>query len=327
MDSTGKELKEVAAEVVPFIRVFKDGSVERLTVSSIVPPFQDLETGVLSKDIIISKDPPISARLYLPNLTEPNQKQKLPILVYFHGGGFCIDSAFSLNETKYMNSLVSQAKVVAISVEYRLAPEHPLPVAYHDCWAALRWVASHSAEENTEPWISNHGDFSRLFVGGDSAGANIAHNIAMRASNEALPGNVKILGSYFTHPYFWGSKPIGSEYTEEREKRPAYMIWNIVYPSAPGGIDNPMMNPIGPDAPSLAGLGCSRLFISVAENDTLRDRGFLYYNAVKKSGWGGEIEIHEVEGEVHAFHIRNCDTENAKNLIKHLASFLSKRVL
>ncbi|KDP22658.1 hypothetical protein JCGZ_02500 [Jatropha curcas] len=101
MDSTGKELKEVAAEVVRFIRVFKDKSMELL----IVPPFQDRETGASSKDIIISKDPPISARLYLPNLTEPNQKHQLPILVNFHGGGFCIDSASSLNETKYMNIL------------------------------------------------------------------------------------------------------------------------------------------------------------------------------------------------------------------------------
>lgn len=119
--------KEVEVEIAPFVRVYKDGSVERLMGAPIVPPSsQDPETGVSSKDVTISQNPPISARLYLPKLIEPTQ-QKLPILVYFHGGGFCIDSAFSVNETKYMSRLVSQAEVVAISVEYRLAPRTSSP--------------------------------------------------------------------------------------------------------------------------------------------------------------------------------------------------------
>lgn len=319
--------KEVEVEIAPFVRVYKDGSVERLMGAPIVPPSsQDPETGVSSKDVTISQNAPISARLYLPKLIEPTQ-QKLPILVYFHGGGFCIDSAFSVNETKYMSRLVSQAEVVAISVEYRLAPEHLLPTAYEDCWAALQWVASHFADKgiNTkDPWISNYGDFGRLYIGGDSAGANIAHNLIMRASNEALPGDVKILGAYLTHPYFWGAEPVGSECREEREKLVTNLLWALVYPSAPGGIDNPMMNPVALGAPNLAGLGCSRLLISVAEKDLLRDRGILYYEAVKESGWKGEVEFNEAEGEGHAFHILNCETESAKNLIKRLASFLLK---
>ncbi|KAJ9154338.1 hypothetical protein P3X46_027687 [Hevea brasiliensis] len=319
--------KEVEVEIAPFVRIYKDGSVERLMGAPIVPPSsQDPETGVSSKDITISQNPPISARLYLPKLTEPTQ-QVLPILVYFHGGGFCIDSAFSLNETKYMNSLISQAKVVAISVEYRLAPEHLLPIAYEDCWAALQWVASHSIEKginNKDPWISNYGDLGRLYIGGDSAGANIAHNILMRASTEALPGDVKIFGAYLTHPFFWGAEPVGSEYRVEREKQITYTLWAMVYPSAPGGIDNPMMNPVASGAPNLGGLGCSQLLVSVAEKDLLRDRGILYHKAVKESGWKGEVELIDVEGEGHAFHILNCETESAKNLIKRLASFLLK---
>ncbi|KAF5452486.1 hypothetical protein F2P56_027480 [Juglans regia] len=316
--------KEVDKEFLPFVRIYKDGSVERLLGSSYVPPSpQDPETGVSSKDVDISQDPPISARLYLPSLDQTDH-QKLPILVYFHGGGFCIESAFASDHQQYLNSLVAQARVVAVSVEYRLAPEHLLPIAYEDNWAALQWVASNSLDNGAdkEPWLMNHGDFKRVFIGGDSAGANIAHNIAMKAGVESLPGDVKILGAFLTHPYFWGSNPIGSEPSEGHDKAFPHLVWNFIYPAAPEGIDNPMINPIAPGAPSLAGLGCSRLLVTVAEKDELRDRGVAYCDKIRKSNWEGEAELVQVDGEDHAFQILHFETENAKNFIKRLASFL-----
>ena len=154
--------EEVEKEFLPFNRMYEDGSVERLVGSHYVPPLpNDPETGVTSKDITISQDPSISARLNLPSLNQTHLP-KLPILVYFHGGGLCLESAFSFNHQRYLNSLVAQAQVVAVSVEYRLAPEHLLPIAYEDCWAALQWVALHSLNNglNKEPWLMNHGDFN-----------------------------------------------------------------------------------------------------------------------------------------------------------------------
>ncbi|XP_006419879.2 2-hydroxyisoflavanone dehydratase [Citrus clementina] len=261
-------MAEVASELLPLLRVYKDGSVERLSGSPMVPPSpdEDPETGVSSKDITISENPKISARVYLPKLAQPISTQKLPILFYTHGGGFCFESAFSLVETKLMNALVSEAKVVGISIEYRLAPEHPLPIAYEDSWSALQWVASHSVNnggfDNKEPWLARFGDFDRVFVAGDSAGANIAHHVVMRAGREKLAGALALLQT----------KPI-----------------------------------------------------NVAELDVLRDRGILYYNAVKESGWEGEVELVQVEGEDHAFHILKYETENARKMIKRLASFVLKQ--
>ncbi|WCJ23716.1 alpha/beta-Hydrolases superfamily protein [Euphorbia peplus] len=324
--------KEVSGELLPFLRVFKDGSVERFMNVPIVPPTpEDPETGVSSKDITISKQPPVSARLYLPKLTDSDQK-KLPILVYFHGGGFCIDSAFNATEFKHMNALVSQAKVIAIAIEYGLAPESPLPAAYEDCWTGIQFVASHSQcdhqstsiDEEKDEWIINHGDFNRFFIGGDSAGANITHNIAMRIASEGLKNNVKLLGTYLTHPYFWGSEAIGSELKVGREEVIPYRVWSFLNPNVEGGIDSPMLNPVADGAPSLAGLPGKRLLISVAEKDELRDRGVLYYESVKKSGWKGEVEIVDVEGVDHAFHIVKFGSEKAYDLIRRLASFLTK---
>ncbi|KAA8548610.1 hypothetical protein F0562_000294 [Nyssa sinensis] len=315
--------KEVAAEFPPLLRVYTDGTVERLVGSPYVPPTtDDPATGVSSKDISISKD--VSARLYLPKLTD-SHLLKFPILVYFHGGGFCVESAFSFLHHRYINLLASEAKVLAVSVEYRLAPEHLLPTAYEDSWAALQWVSSLSVGDNInkEPWLINHGDFDRVFIGGDTAGANIAHNITMRAGIEHLPGKVKILGTYLSQPFFWGSKPIGSESSMGHQQNMINRVWMFVYPSAQGGIDNPMINPFAPGAPSLSGLGCSWLLVCVAEKDVAKDRGIHYCDAVRESGWEGEAELYEVEGGEHGFHICNPETEIAENMMKRLACFLS----
>nr|WRU92907.1 HID8 [Tabernanthe iboga] len=313
--------KEVSSELLPFLQVYKDGSVERFLDSPHVPPaVEDVATGVSSKDITISPD--VSARIYLPADKVPPANQRIPILVYFHGGGFCIESAFSSLSHRYINAVVSHAKVLVVSVEYRLAPEHPLPTAYEDSWAALQWIASQYVEK-TEPWFANFANFDRVFIGGDSAGANIAHNLAMRASHDGLNGGMKIYGVLLSQPYFLGSQPIGSEPSVDHDKGFLYQTWKFVYPNAPGGFDNPLINPFTNEAPCLSWLGCSRLLVCVAEKDELRERGVRYFDAVKKSGWRGKMELFEVEGEDHCFHIFNLESQNAKMLIKRLASFLT----
>ncbi|KAJ7954916.1 2-hydroxyisoflavanone dehydratase [Quillaja saponaria] len=263
--------KEIDTELLPYLRVYKDGTLERIVGSSIVPSSpEDPENGVSSKDITISDNPSISARLYLPKLNQSSnnqQNQKLPILIYFHGGGFFIESAFSFPCHRFLNLIVSQANVLAVSMEYRLAPEHPLPRAYEDCWTALQWVTSH----------------------------------AFRAGVESLFGGVNIVGAFLSYPYFCGSNLIGSESVAEYEQRIPNRVWNLVYPDALGGIDCTMINPPVPGAPCLAGLGCSKMLACVAGKDELRDGGVWYYEAIEKSEWEGEVELFEVEDEIIAF--------------------------
>ncbi|KAI3918037.1 hypothetical protein MKW92_053789 [Papaver armeniacum] len=109
--------QEIVSELLPFVQVYKNGRVERFLESERVPPsVQDPKTGVSSKDIKFSTNPDISARLYIPSKFI-NTTEKLPLLLFFHGGAFCIESAFSLYHQRYLNALVSQANVVAVSVE------------------------------------------------------------------------------------------------------------------------------------------------------------------------------------------------------------------
>lgn len=319
--------EEIVRQIPGFIRVYGDGTVERLLAFPFAPPSPDGDPqhNIRSKDVTISVNPKISARLFLPN-SNSDPDTRLPILVYFHGGAFCVESAFSSLVHPYINRLVAEAGVVGVSVEYRLAPEVPLPAVYDDCWAALQWVASHMLPHDIpggrDPWLAGREDFGRLYIGGDSSGANVAHNVAMRAGAEGLPCGARILGAFLSHPYFWGSEAIGRERMEGREEGFMAQVWKFVQPGAAVGADDPAINPGAPGAPSLAGLGCERVLVCVAERDELRERGVWYGELVRESGWRGELEVFESEGEEHSFHALRPETESAKKMMSRLASFL-----
>lgn len=310
---------EVVKDVYPFFRVHKNGRVERFyDVNTYVPPsHNDPNTGVSSKDITIS--PHVSARLYLPKDTAASQK--LPVLIYYHGGGLCLGSAYDSYYHPFLNILVSESNAIAVSVDYRLAPETDVPTLYEDCWTALQWVASHANNEysNGDPWITTHGDFSRVFLAGDSAGGNIVFNMTMRAGRESLIGNVKIFGSILSFPYFLTPS------VDNIEHNFSYKIWISISQPSERGINSPMINPLAEKAPSLKGLGCSKLFMCIGGKDDMipREIGLRFVQSVKKSGWKGELEFIELEGEGHCFHIVNLEAQKSKDLVKRFAAFIT----
>ncbi|KAK1325228.1 putative carboxylesterase 12 [Acorus calamus] len=117
--------KEVEFDLSPYFKIYKDGTIERLLFTDSVPPSFDDQTRVSSKDVIVSADTGVSARLYLPKLKKPDVK--LPLVVYFHGGGFCIASTAASIYHSYLNHLSAQAHVFIMSVDYRRPTGHPLP--------------------------------------------------------------------------------------------------------------------------------------------------------------------------------------------------------
>ncbi|KAK4477050.1 hypothetical protein RD792_016252 [Penstemon davidsonii] len=307
---------ELLHDFFPLIREYKDGRVERLAGNLFIPASTDPETGVQSKDIQIEPEINLSARLYLPE--KPDPTQKLPILVYFHGGGFVVESAFSPLYHKHLNLLVAEANVLVVSVNYRLAPEHPLPIAYEDSWLALKWV-----HQNKEEWIGKHADLDRVYLGGDSPGGNIAHNIAMRAGKEKLQG-IKLCGVVLNCPFFWGKDVIGNE-AKHAVFSKSYLdkLWLYACPGAVG-CDDPRINP-GMD-PDLSSIGCKRVLVYVAEKDVFRERGLYFEEALKKSGWGGEVEVVDVEGEDHIFSVFSPCGESGMAMLKKVADFLNWEV-
>ncbi|CAK7329836.1 unnamed protein product [Dovyalis caffra] len=187
----------------------------------------------------------------------------------------------------YLVSLAKKANVIVVAIQYRRAPEHPLPIAYDDSWAQIQWVVSHVKGDGPEPWLNEYANFERVHLIGSSAGANIAHNMAIRVGNDGLTGGVKIVGMGLMHPYFGNNEPS--------------KLMEFIFPSIEGRTD-PRINPVGAGV-DLASLGCTRLLICVASEDWLRDRGVAYHEALRKSGWpDGLVEIVETEGEGHVRH-------------------------
>lgn len=191
MDSTRES--DTVQEFLPLLRIHKDGNIERLVDTDFVPPSTaDPAAGVSSKDAIISTDPHVTARLFLPKLPAPDgHHRKLPLLVYFHGGGFCSSSPFSGRYHRYVQALVAEANVVAVSVDYKKAPKNPIPAAYVDSWAALHWAFSHSSGTGPEDWLNRYADFGRVFLVGEDSGGNIVHNLAMAAGNPEFGDSIR----------------------------------------------------------------------------------------------------------------------------------------
>lgn len=296
---------DIAHQFFPFFKVYTDGRVERFMSFEKHPPSDDPNTGVRSKDVVISSEPVVSARVFMPRIPNNNPEKKLPLLVYIHGGGFSIASAFHQGYHKYVSSLVAQANVIAVSVDYRLAPEHPIPACYDDSWAVLKWVASHANGDGPDPWLNNHADLGRVFLAGDSAGANISHNMVVRVGSYGLPG-VKLVGVALVHPYFGGT---------EDDK-----MWLYMCPEN-SGLDDPRLKPAVED---LGRLECERVLVIVAGKDHLRERGTRYVEALKGSGWKGTVEIVEHEEERHVFHLMKPESETAVDLMNRLVSFINQ---
>ncbi|KAL0438683.1 UNVERIFIED_CONTAM: putative carboxylesterase 5 [Sesamum latifolium] len=314
---------ELDYEFPTFFRAYKNGRVERLVGTESLPAGVDPQTGVTSKDVRdIVPGTEVYVRIYLPKLN--SDTQKLPLLIYIHGGAFCLFSPESALFHNYLNALVAEAQVVAVSVHYRRAPEHPLPAAYEDSWAAVQWVASHRSGDGPEALLNQHADFRRVFLAGDSAGGNIVHNLAMRAGNANAGLNLEILGIALKDPYFWGSDPVPSESQDPVMKAIGDQLWPLASPSSPD-YDDPKINPVAEGAPSLSGLGCRRVLVTVSGKDMLRDRGRLYFEGLSRSGWPGVAEIHETEGEPHCFHLHHdLNHEKAKERMRRLVDFFHR---
>ncbi|XP_006660692.1 tuliposide A-converting enzyme b1, amyloplastic-like [Oryza brachyantha] len=316
MDSSSSE---ILVDTGSF-RLYKDGRADRTDDMDTVPAGFDADTGVTSKDVVIDAATGVFVRLYLPHIqaAAADDGKKLPIVVFFHGGYFVVGSASCPKDNRYITDVVAGARVIAVSVNYRLAPEHLLPAAYDDSWAALNWAVS-----GADPWLSKHGDISRVFLVGGSAGGNIAHNMTMtigvRGLDAAVPARIE--GTLLLHPSFCGETGIAGEPEEFRDgvrKR-----WAVIFPDAKGGLDDPRMNPMAAGAPSLRTLSCERMLVCAAELDARRARERAYYDAVKSSGWGGEVDWFESEGEGHAFFVLKRGSSESVKAMDRVVAFLS----
>lgn len=157
-----------------------------------------------------------------------------------------------------------------------------------------------------------------MYLGGDSAGANIAHHMAIRVGSEN-PGGIRLSGLMLNCPFFSGKDPIESE-LDGLAKMRSDKLWGFACPGS-SGCDDPRIDP-GSD-PDVGKIGCKRVLVYVAEKDFLRERGWYYKEVLGKSGFDGEVEVVEVEGEGHVFSVVAPDGESGLAMLKKVAAFIN----
>ena len=225
----------------------------------------------------------IPVRIYRPDVDGP-----VPTVVFLHGGGFVIGDLDTHDDHARLISLLVEA--VVVSVDYRLAPEHPFPAGLEDCLAATRWAAASIGELG--------GDADRLALAGDSAGGNLSAAVALVAQEEGAP---RIAAQLLLYP--------GVDFREDDGLHPSRvengeglfltaddMRWfreQYLHDEAHAG--DPRASVLL--APDLTGLPPA--VIGTAEYDPLRDEGEAYAAALEAAGV--KVVLRRYDGLIHGF--------------------------
>lgn len=226
----------------------------------------------------------LSAYVIEPKQIEDTTKL-LPCLIFFHGGGFMLRA--SGGHYKLAKKYAYQLPCKVIYVDYRLAPKHPFPIPAKDCFAAYRWALAHAKRLGI--------DKENIFLGGDSAGGNLAASVTLMARDRKLPLPKGVLLIYpvtdrrmqttsmqeFTDTPVWDAKlnrMMWQCYLGDKEPQP------VEYASPA-------------EAKSLKNFPPT--YMEVAEFDCLHDEGVVFCEKLKKAGVA--TELHEIRGGCHGY--------------------------
>jgi acetyl esterase len=269
-------------EAVPF-QLTTDGGVEAARQRFRDLPRREVHPDVRTEDRTIDGPAgPIPIRIYRP----PTHEETPPVVVFLHGGGWCVGDLDTYDGDARNHAVGADA--VVVSVEYRLAPEHPYPAAVDDAWAATQWVAAHAAELGADP--------DRLAVAGDSAGGNLSAVMALLARDAGGP-QIRFQLLWYPAATWDTSLPSFTENAEAPLLNGAavrgFSRWYV------GDLDlSDMPTTLAPGrAEDLSGLPPA--YIAVAGHDPLRDDGARYAELLAAAGV--PVELHNAETMIHGY--------------------------
>ena len=242
-------------------------------VSAMIPVTTEIEH---TEDTVADGVP---VRIYRPSAQQP-----LPVVVFVHGGGFVVGSVQT--HDALARRIARDGAALVVSVDYRLAPEHPFPAAVDDCWTALQWVAEHAVELGGDP--------SRIAVAGDSAGGNLAAVLTQLAREAGGPALVFQLLWY----------PVTSEHQDwpsvaENADAPVLNKRAIEYFASQYGNSGGEVSTRSAPALAESFAGLPAALVATAGFDPLRDDGEAYAELLRRDGVA--VTLRRFDTLVHGF--------------------------
>ena len=248
----------------------------------------------------------LPVRLYHPAPGKP-----LPLVVYFHGGGWVIGDIEIVDRP--CRALANASQCVVASVNYRLSPETKFPGPVEDCYAATNWLAGHASD------IGADGRF--VAVSGDSAGGNLAAAVSLMARDRGGPAlSYQLLIYPVTAP---AAGTASASYQQNAEgylltKASMEWFWDH-YLAAPDDGKNPYASPLL--APDLRNLPPA--MVITAEFDPLRDEGQAYAQRLREAGVS--VKTSYYDGMIHGFFWMAGALDRGKELIAEIGTELRKQ--
>ncbi|WP_129714868.1 alpha/beta hydrolase [Pedobacter sp. SYP-B3415] len=245
----------------------------------------------------------IHLRMYRPK----DASGTLPVIVYYHGGGFVIADLDVYDAAPRV--LAEKTGAVVVSVAYRLAPEHKFPTAHEDAFAAYQWVVKNAASINGDP--------KKIAVAGESAGGNLAVNMAMMARDKRVQLPVAVLAVYPVA----GSDMTTPSYQKNAASKPLdkpMMEWFVKhYLNNMGEGKDPRINLVAANLKNLP-----PVTIITAEYDPLQSEGQLL--AKKLESAGVTVDSRNYNGVTHEFFGMGTVLPEARQANDYAASALKK---
>ena len=274
----------------------------RLTVPQIPPPVEDVDYAEDRQ--IPGPHGEIPVRIYTPlAAVKPAGSGPLPLMVFFHGGGWMLGELKDYESL--MRTFANAFGCIAVSVGYRLSPEHKFPAGLEDCFAATAWAAAHASSLGADP--------GKLIVCGDSAGANLATAVSLIARDNHGPAIAQQLLIYPVTDCNFETQSYQDNATGFMLTQAAMRwFWDAYLPD-PSAASHPYAAPL--QAPDLSDLPPAHVI--TAEFDPLRDEGEAYAERLQEAGV--PVTFKRYNGMIHGF-IRRTDLfDVAREAIREMA--------
>jgi len=305
------EMQEIARKMPKFAITAKTFWLFRLLMRFLIRPSR-IPAGIQVKNISITSwdsNKQIRLRIYQPEKV----MTKAPVLVWMHGGGYVIGAPEQ--DDIYVLPFVQKIGLVVVSVDYRLAPDHPFPAPLEDCYSALQWVTSQADMLGIDP--------GRIAIGGNSAGAGLAAALAQLSLDR---GEIQPIFQLLIYPMLDDRTVTRVDIDPE-----AHFTWNNVsnrfgwesYLKQPGGAETTPAGSVPARRQDLSGLPPA--WIGVGAIDLFHDEDVAYAQRLQNAGVPCELVI--VPGAFHGFDVSAPNTQVVKDFRSSQIQALKKALV